>query len=258
MENVSKALLIAAGIMLSVMILSLLFIGYNQISAYYGDKSKITQAQQLSEFNSSFENYNRKNVRGSDLLSLVNKVIDYNEREVYPTGKGYERMIITINLGSSSIISQLKYNNTTGTNLFPQAVISNSVSNSNATVSVYQNADKGVKAIANAEQKSIEIAGNAGISLDSEKLQKLTSNISNIMDDNSVKRSLIFRNVLKRDDLNTTELQAIKNSTCTYYQYMQFKRAYFNCTNFEYDEDTGRVCKIEYEISVKDGLVQFN
>ena len=35
---------------------------------------------------------------------------------------------------------------------------------------------------------------------------------------------------------------------CMYYEYMQFKRSEFKCTNLEYDEgNTGRVKKIEFQ-----------
>lgn len=31
-----------------------------------------------------------------------------------------------------------------------------------------------------------------------------------------------------------------------YYEYVQFKRTYFNCTGTEYDNDTGRLIKMEF------------
>ena len=33
---------------------------------------------------------------------------------------------------------------------------------------------------------------------------------------------------------------------CIYYEYMQFKRGVFKCTNLEYDSVTGRVIKIDF------------
>ena len=32
-----------------------------------------------------------------------------------------------------------------------------------------------------------------------------------------------------------------------YYEYVQFKRAYFNCTGTDYDSNTGRLIKMEFE-----------
>ena len=31
-----------------------------------------------------------------------------------------------------------------------------------------------------------------------------------------------------------------------YYEYVQFKRAYFNCTGTEYDDNTGRLINMEF------------
>ena len=39
MENATKALLIAAGVLIGIIILSMLLLGYNQISNYYQQKS---------------------------------------------------------------------------------------------------------------------------------------------------------------------------------------------------------------------------
>ena len=33
----------------------------------------------------------------------------------------------------------------------------------------------------------------------------------------------------------------------TYYEYIQFKRTTFDCTGTEYDENTGRIIKMEFE-----------
>ena len=58
MENATKALIIAAGVMISVMILALLMLGYNEISSYYQTQQDITQTQQVVDFNSVYNNYN--------------------------------------------------------------------------------------------------------------------------------------------------------------------------------------------------------
>ena len=77
MENATKALIIAAGMLLAIMILSLLTISYNNLTDYLNQDEKIKEVEQITRFNSQFENYNRKDVRGSDILSLVSKIKDY-------------------------------------------------------------------------------------------------------------------------------------------------------------------------------------
>ena len=41
MENATKALLIAAGVLIGIIILSMLLLGYNQISNYYNNRVTI-------------------------------------------------------------------------------------------------------------------------------------------------------------------------------------------------------------------------
>ena len=78
MENASKALLIAAGILIGLILITMIIFGYNQISSYYTNREEVKQSEQLAEFNKQYIGYDREDVRGSDLLSLVNKIIDYN------------------------------------------------------------------------------------------------------------------------------------------------------------------------------------
>ena len=47
------------------------------------------------------------------------------------------------------------------------------------------------------------------------------------------------------------KLQSLKESVYKYYEYVQFKRARFDCTNVEYDQVTGRIIKMEFEFTGK-------
>ena len=80
MENASKALLMAGGVLLTMLVISLLLYAWTAVSEYQAEQDKIIEIQELAEFNSKFTNYERDDVQGYELLSLVNKVIDYNQR----------------------------------------------------------------------------------------------------------------------------------------------------------------------------------
>ena len=47
MENATKALLIAAGVLIGIIILSMLLLGYNQISNYYQQQSDNLSLRQI-------------------------------------------------------------------------------------------------------------------------------------------------------------------------------------------------------------------
>ena len=51
MENATKALLIAAGVLIGIIILSMLLLGYNQISNYYQQQSDNLSLRQIVELN---------------------------------------------------------------------------------------------------------------------------------------------------------------------------------------------------------------
>lgn len=51
MENATKALLIAAGVLIGIIILSMLLLGYNQISNYYQQQSDNLSLKQIVELN---------------------------------------------------------------------------------------------------------------------------------------------------------------------------------------------------------------
>ena len=80
MENASKALLIAGGVMLTMLVLSILVYGWGTISEYQAELDRIKEIENTAKFNLQFTNYERNDVLGYELLSLVNKVIDYNQR----------------------------------------------------------------------------------------------------------------------------------------------------------------------------------
>lgn len=79
MENASKALLIAGGILIAMLVLS---IGVILITSFNGIGSSYDQtlsAQQIQKFNSRFIKFEeRQDITMQEIVSLVNYVKDYN------------------------------------------------------------------------------------------------------------------------------------------------------------------------------------
>ena len=89
MENASRALLIAGGVLMGIIILSLLIIMFTQMGDFQRAHATIDKDSQLAKFNSDFEKYaDDSGIDGTDIISLANKVSDYNEKEkdYYATG----------------------------------------------------------------------------------------------------------------------------------------------------------------------------
>ena len=82
MENASKALIIAAGVLVSMLILGLLVYLWQNVSNYNTEMDDQKKAEQISAFNKEYESYQKQLLRGADVASVVNKVISYNESHV--------------------------------------------------------------------------------------------------------------------------------------------------------------------------------
>lgn len=80
MENASKAILIAGGILVSLIVASIFVYSFMQISNFVDDTSENPYQQQLADFNSGFEAYDKKLMYGIDLISVLNQAIDNNRR----------------------------------------------------------------------------------------------------------------------------------------------------------------------------------
>lgn len=80
MENASKALIMAGEILIGVLIIGILVYGYLNISSLNKTEQEAIKTEQLSAFNKEYESYNRKLIRGVDVISVMNKAIDNNKK----------------------------------------------------------------------------------------------------------------------------------------------------------------------------------
>lgn len=88
MENASKALLIAGGILIAVILIAILVYSFGSMNGYFNEEQIQEKAEQLTAFNQQFESYHRNLLRGSDVVSVLNKVIDHNKK--YEDVENYE------------------------------------------------------------------------------------------------------------------------------------------------------------------------
>lgn len=231
MENAAKALAICAAVIFSLLVLTLLVVQYNKISSYYEEKNKMTEIEQLQEFNARFENYAGKDIRGSELVSVINRVVDYNNLQAdIDYGKGYEKIIININLISNAHVNELTLDNN-------PTILKKKICNT-------AESDKDIVDLANVVIKyasDTKIKGLTDI-----KLQKMTAKAQDIVLDKPDEEERIYRaNLLtrilgytiKKDD----NVDKIVKATKDYYQLTQFKKVWFRCDEVFYDTETGRV-----------------
>lgn len=120
MENASKALIIAGAILLSILIISLGIMVYNNAKNTVGSAS--LDKQEIQTFNSDFEKYVGNNKTASEVRTMISEVIASNASETNG-GKG---RTITVN------------------NATPTAVPATLAGNSSYTISVDTDAKTGL------------------------------------------------------------------------------------------------------------------
>lgn len=86
MENASKALLISAGVLIAILLLTLFSYLMRQMGdSTYGIYSKLSQ-REITEFNQKFLNYEgRENLSIQDVITIVNLAIDSNKSVKIPS-----------------------------------------------------------------------------------------------------------------------------------------------------------------------------
>lgn len=278
MENSAKAIIIAGGMFILIMVITLLVIFGRSLSSYMQDQHDKEMVKQITEFNNKFANYQGTELRGNELISVLNRVIDYNALEAGEYG--YDPVLVEIDLvDRNALDSVIKFNSTDENFLFKKNVrkIKNSKDSDDELKTISQ---KGTTILSKYSQDD----ANYIPKLTDTKLQKLSAEISNIVQekDNSSwldgydgdriavynrtrakKLTSILGYTVKEDGtcaVNSKNiLNAVTNATCEYYQYTQFKRIMFKCTSIEYSQDTGRINKMSFEVkTTTDGKIVTN
>ena len=95
MENASKALIMAGGVLISMLVIGLVVFFFNNLSDLQNIELSAEEVEKVAEFNKQYDVYAR-NVYGSELLSLANKVDDYNKREA--DNKGYQKIELYVQI----------------------------------------------------------------------------------------------------------------------------------------------------------------
>ena len=247
MENVTKALIMAAGILLSIMILSLLVIFGSRLSGYFSQEHDSKIIEQDTKFNAQFENYNQETIRGNELMSVMNKVVNYNTA-IADTEK-YEKVKMSVDFKGKE--RSFLFNEETDTSIL-NGLLRNGYLENN------ESSDSNLSKITSIPTT---LPNKAGV--EETQLQRLAAELHNIDIDTSQNDLVETRNKKLKSILgrvpSSADITKIIKFTKQYYQYTQLKRAMFKCTSVGHNTNqTGaRVNSITFEIVVENGNVKF-
>ena len=82
MDNAAKALEIAGGVLIAILIITLFVYMFNQVSYHQATQNMNIETQQLEEFNKKYEAYNKSILYGADVISVINMAISNNQTEI--------------------------------------------------------------------------------------------------------------------------------------------------------------------------------
>ncbi len=222
MENASKALLMAGSVLIALLILGALLLMFNNLSSYQKIGEQDTREAQVIEFNNQFTSYLRDDVRGSDIVSLMNRVVDYNTRKGNHT-EGFKKMKIEIT--GIDVRNLLMYDKDQDEQIIKTQYNQDNI---NELLTI-------VKGLEDRYQAKYITA--------------LASNISKVMTSQEEAQKILPKNI------NTYPggYPQIKKDTAKYYQYSQFKRLHFNCDTSatKYDTSSGRITELKFKATNK-------
>lgn len=281
MENASKAIIMAGSVLLTIAMVSLLIFGWNKFSAYYSSDDDLADIDDLTKFNLQFTNYERDDVHGYELVSLANKVYDYNTRRSNAAGNKSNEWYnpITMTIDFNGMEKKFKYSNdlTRRDSLFKEGKYSNKgienfIQKATGIEEKFGGKDKAEKLAKNIgslilTQQQMEY--NNKISKMSEiesKRQALAEYISIVGENNELgitsdaikpkvnpEESVHTNNDNDTKNINRLYDSMVNNLTINgdimkYYEYYQFKKGIFECTSADitYDQPTGRVIGIRF------------
>ena len=271
MENITKALLIAAGVLIAIILLTTLVIGYNQISKYYQEQSDAKDLSQIIETAKKFINYEGRTIRGNEMLSVINLVADYNDWVENNSSEGYSKINFFIYMNGVTDFEDASIGRLY---LFPNKLNGKSITKSELEVFSSR-----INYLLNDNTNGLRsLYGNGKLirsdSIITEKtLQVLSSNVHNIkswLDSTSHtvaenKRFATLLNSILKSNLPAdgsssfpiNDLEKLKKIAALYYEITQFKRAYFDCVTVKQNV-SGSVTQMEFVVKTSNGKVEFN
>ncbi len=110
MENASKFLLMAGGILIALLVISALVLMFNQIGDYEKGKSNTEKVSQVADFNKEFMVFTYDNIQGTDIISLANKIVNFNSKSGMQNSINYDKKIkLILNFGNKNKSGSFAY-----------------------------------------------------------------------------------------------------------------------------------------------------
>ena len=148
MENASKALIFAGGLLISMLIVAALIFTISQVRNLKSQEQQAEQTDEVAEYNNKFNKYASENLFGVDLISLCNEVSNYNAKE--SDNKYYHEIELIFNFSGSNPLGDYIKNGT-------YKYIKDNSPSSNNLLKQYQDFENNFENLANTKFKDYTI-----------------------------------------------------------------------------------------------------
>lgn len=101
MENATKALLIAAAVLVAILIISLGLVVFNMAAETVNNSANLS-AQEIQSFNEQFTQYQGDNVRGSNVNALLKTALNNN---ITKKQESKTAMMVAVKLGNTTVLN---------------------------------------------------------------------------------------------------------------------------------------------------------
>lgn len=264
MENASKALIMAGSVLLVIMVIVLLIFARGKISDFYQEDDEFDDIDNISIFNLQFANYENRKVYGYEIISLANKVVDYNMRYSDASGakndEKYKSISMEVSLNgqreklckdnNSMLFLSDKYTVDGLETIMQKAEgIQNFYGSTKATTDIAKSIDSLILSTSQLEyNRNYRHMSDIESKVYSIELyNRLTDGKKITGYQNKGDRAVLdaYDKMVEEDLKGTANIMA-------YYEFYQFKRAIFECTEITYDNEvTGRVSSISFKFTGK-------
>lgn len=215
MENAAKALTIAGTILISVLVISAVVFMYRDLTSVKRQDAENQKVQEITDFNKSFESFD-KTLNGAKMLSLANKIQDYNTKYVDRMSEGYKNIDLCIDgkIANDDGIEWYKY-----------------YSELQKKVDTMMN-DRYISAnYLEALKEACKVKSKAGSShLEREQADETLKELEQKLGSNKYSQAI----------------DKYKDDYPIYEQYLIIKKQIFKPAGIEYDERNGRITKMSY------------
>lgn len=215
MDNISEALKISGGLLLTILLLGVIVLVYRSITTIPKAEEETLYAEEKATFNNEYIAYDKKIMLGTDVISVINKAIDNNSKYNFSDSQEKE-YFINVRFKLKTPVEKVVYE--------------------------YKKDETGrnVKTRIDRECKVIFGKVNTYVYLFDPKTGVINNNLKEFM-----KIGTTYSNDSNSEAIE--EKQPNGNVKVTYTGYTDFKRKSFTCRKVEYNKNNGRISALVFD-----------